>query len=725
MASATSPMEPWRSLQLGEFSLPLYNHLKHNGLLREPDQYYGMTECVGCKEGKMVPLLRSPVSIFGMTVGYREDEGDLKEYLVKCEPRFEREIGERLDELIGKLLKYLKRPSFVASEMVDVSIEPLEDCNEELRLLMSRRPLMAVSPLWLQSHGLFDQLSRLGIKCGTRTESLFTTISGAIYDNYRVCMFGDARWRTVDLETRELPYQHKGTVCEITTSMGPSSGMVRTLVPDTSIREITPSFIYCLSLLRDSLRNITCGCKDYLWRIHCMCRVYRVCYHKVHVLITHMVAFSQSIDNITLVAAPEVQSMWLILSPGVIMKKCRGGSWCDSWNITGTFLSSFMWVDEQNRAQDLFSELLLQIPNIERVPISRASLSVNFQIQAICGPYQSFYNKVTPLFDTDERVHVSDRTRELRRKGVKFMAPGTIARVLIADLPECYEDGIVVSESFASRIVFEVRETISVRGRHKLREGSRITTNNCIDWIYIDPGEVISLRPHHSRGDETLVETIRVERMVEGYKICTINGNKGVVTIKDDVDMPTDEKGKPFEIVFGSTTNIKRGGVGEVMEMNLLDDLSDDSISRCRSTRIFIRGRVLTRVGRGNKSSEPVMGNYGNLCVMFNVNTPSARISCSRRYPGDDVRLVNRDIPSVGEMETLQIHGLGFNSVISDFGMRSGQIWVKVCGVCRSLICCICETEGPKVKVLSTRRSFMFAKLLYCRFGLLVKVNLE
>ena len=128
-----------------------------------------------------------------------------------------------------------------------------------------------------------------------------------------------------------------------------------------------------------------------------------------------------------------------------------------------------------------------------------------------------------------------------------------------------YEDGMVMSRSASERFVYtaEVTRTLNMSSRHIPNIGTLIMPYQTEWWQC------------HFEGVVTNVKRIDINRVivvihcdcypVNGDKFTTWHGQKGVVTIVNDHDMPC-INGQYTELVIGSSSVLKRGTINQMLE---------------------------------------------------------------------------------------------------------------------------------------------------------------
>ena len=385
------------------------------------------------------------------------------------------------------------------------------------------------------------------------------------------------------------------------------------------------------------------------------------------------------------------------------------------------------------------------IPFLHSISPARASLTNVYLEQAVCEPYSSYIPSIQfkPLYS--QYIHLVPN-RVINGTNLDKV-PGLNLRVVFCNTSLTYEDGMILSRSAAMRFKYQATHTITL----SLGEGSSIRLNDKIQpcskywWQYPYPGTVSSLEV--TRLGMVSVRVTRTGYPVDGDKFTTLHGQKGIVTIVSDEDMPI-VKGRYAEIVIGSTSIVKRSTPSQLIEAaichyiveslertmpvttesalrSLMEELGTTTekdtierlLSECKCT-LVVNGNSIVRNEYTMSSNIPVKRdvfcNYGVIRVMQSVFMASSRLSYTSR-PSGRSRLLPRSgnntggSNTLGEMEFTQLEGSGLSNCVQELLDRSDSCVVQVCTGCnKPRMLCICEgihkTYGMVIRYSSLKQ---------------------
>ena len=196
------------------------------------------------------------------------------------------------------------------------------------------------------------------------------------------------------------------------------------------------------------------------------------------------------------------------------------------------------------------------------------------------------------------------------------VAVGTNAKVAYLPTGDNYEDAFVISESFAKRLssdhlfTYELEKTDEITiGKDAyvanfpgkitadqlknydafgcIKRGTKVTKgtplilavrempmstigrkrlflDSSVEWEWDDEGVVTDVVRRPDGSVSILVRSIRA--MQQGDKLSGLYGNKGIVVIKPDNEMPKDEEGNTVDVLANPLGVISRGNVGQIYE---------------------------------------------------------------------------------------------------------------------------------------------------------------
>ena len=224
--------------------------------------------------------------------------------------------------------------------------------------------------------------------------------------------------------------------------------------------------------------------------------------------------------------------------------------------------------------EDLTSFMPATVPYLVYDKAPRPLVASNNCLQAICLPYLDSQSVITPLCASLPLVEtrVGRLVRGAMMDGHTSCAlPGANMMVLYYNLGDNYEDAIVVNRKF----VDEGHFAIEVRSQHDLDTNTRpVDVGDSIKrdthrwWKLPVEGKVTQ---EYTRDDtySYVVHVTRIQQLVDGDKLATPHGQKGVARLWSDENMPigvVDGKEIKFDAVISTSSITNRGTAGQVME---------------------------------------------------------------------------------------------------------------------------------------------------------------
>lgn len=114
-------------------------------------------------------------------------------------------------------------------------------------------------------------------------------------------------------------------------------------------------------------------------------------------------------------------------------------------------------------------------------------------------------------------------------------------------------------------LILGVRKRDGVKTRVH-RQGKMDWGDSSVRWDHHNEGVVTDVF-HSDKGSQVVVRTSKA--LEEGDKLAARQGNKGVITIKPDEEMPRGEDGKPIEVIYSPLSVPSRGNSSFPLEMLL------------------------------------------------------------------------------------------------------------------------------------------------------------
>jgi RNA polymerase Rpb2, domain 6 len=396
-----------------------------------------------------------------------------------------------------------------------------------------------------------------------------------------------------------------------------------------------------------------------------------------------------------------------------------------------------VWVDNMSSTEfdgtyrQCVSSPVSLIPFIEYINPTRAGLMSVYLNQAISLPCNKYHGGITlvPLYL--QKPYIMSDHCHYGDNDTLDAIPGLNLLVVFMNMELTYEDGMVMSRSAARRFGYEA--TISVYLNPAVNTipllGDVVEPFSTVWWQNHFDGKVV----HRAAGPHGTVRlSIQCScHPVNGDKFTTLHGQKGVVTIFDDHEMPM-VNGTPAEIVIGSSSVIKRETASQLLEaacgmyvhkyldhtctyytdtvlssyateFNITTDAITSIVARYEDS-VTIRGviprRLVTSIRGGTVIAKSVRCNYGYIRVVQSCFLASLRMSCTTSHSGAHSLSINTrsnhgGSRSLGEMECMQLMASGMTGCLEEFTNRSDMCVVGVCRRCRLLsIVCVCAQSS-------------------------------
>jgi DNA-directed RNA polymerase beta subunit len=222
------------------------------------------------------------------------------------------------------------------------------------------------------------------------------------------------------------------------------------------------------------------------------------------------------------------------------------------------------------------------------------------------------------------------------------------------------------------------------------------------------------------RDERVTIEVKRECCAAEGDKFCSPHGQKGVISVLPDDEMPVmiDRREFKVDVVIGYCSMVTRGTYSQWLEALLGQKCIDDgedyywddefteeqlaALMKTYESRVYLNGRVLYKREDGRDVAIKV--SFGNIRL---IQTPfmtyenyaftrTLQSSTSKRVSSGRV---NGGSSTLGEMELEQLLAVGLPGVMQEFRLRGDMITVDICRVCNCiLMICPCESRGPTAK---------------------------
>lgn len=544
-------------------------------------------------------------------------------------------------------------------------------------------------------------------------------IVGIIDCNTLLTMFPGTRQWQVSAEERLFKEEWRGYLCPLRTSLGPSGGCWRSLVTGVQIRVCNSSVVLQLQRLEEALGSMKpCplgtdhdGHATTLWVggvpfTTCMC------------VMPVLVAAFRSVEHseynrVTFHVYNDARDVVVSYNTGALMKFvcCVGyvdnvmfSQGLERWVAVGTEPEVLSVVLAKPK---LFCTLSSLTPFQHHNPPARAALSSHYILQAVSPPYSTVNYHMRPMY-SEPPIVVTEECMEAF--GDVAMVPGLNVLTVYLSTDLSYEDPFLMSASCARRFRCEVESVVPITDEEypKYPEGTTIEPCSAPWWPIPVQGKV-----HGFKVTSTGERRMRIRRdtyAVTGDKFATWHGQKGVVTVMPDHTMPLLPDGRTAELVMGSTTLIKRGTMGQLMEsyvQNVVGGgpvISDHmSVVRAEMKTVTVRDRIPSCHDEGRD----VEAHYGMIRLLQSCHMTFDRHQFTRykttafskgpragRSTGGDVHL--------GEMEIQQMVGNGLTKCLEELHIKGNMSVVEVCSGCGCILM-LCDCTGGSTGSVSMR----------------------
>lgn len=604
-----------------------------------------------------------------------------------------------------------------------------------------------------------------------------TGLLGTLHNNTAVDMAPWEAENEPDIEARTYDVTNLGFVCAGHTSHSTDAGRVGRLCKDAVVRMTSECTLDQYELMCDFASNSAYAspsdAKDYL--VFCM-GLYITCTFRTATSVQRKIK-ELSFRNrncITCHLYPEIKVLIISDSSGVVLRP-------DVRNLYGDNLCFTSGTGTQRRApihraphndatamEFYFSAFFQLWPFLAYDRPPRPLLSSVQTLQAMCMPWAANVSSVaplrcewplvrTPLMEKLRVAHDNAQTADLA--GI----PGGVnVRICFANLNVTYEDCIGVSRKsveagmFAHvdicRFVLPLNAPVPPVGspldtelhpwwkcRDLCLHSSSSGSCNC--YRSMVRGIVKSVE--RDKDGSLAVSVVRTSRAVTGNKLATPHGQKGVMYILDESEMPvgvSDDGHKlEFDIVMSISSVINRQTLGQYYEAVRGEMLKEklcvspiatetDREPNHRSCRIAINGKIVQRftpqsTGSSDYDVEDCRVSYGT-CYVF----PMTQLAHDKQHYSHSVSGLRSLEPLIrrsrggavrfGEMESLALEASGMHACLRELRSRGDMVTFYVCASCRRFNgLCTCETAGVQVKMCGPSSTLAFDHMVACMYS--------
>lgn len=608
---------------------------------------------------------------------------------------------------------------------------------------------------WLECEDAKDVAFILGIFKQPEETTAVTSLMGTLQNNEIIDL---APYEPDDVPNMELRLRDADIpsfLCKGHTSHSTEAGRVRRVCCDVHARVLSKTLLDKTVKGCEIAQRHNKGVKD--WTLFCMGKLCR-CTFKSLLMFKRYISSISSLDiqTCTLDINAETKTALLSISSGVLLRKdlnnnvyCSTSLYADRW--PNDRYNILLPSEDSNEAlRYYFSGFFQLIPFIcfNRPPRTVIS-SVQSQ-QAVATPYGAGTSSVAPTHTSKPLVSTPllEEIMNDESAGICDYMPGEDLVICYANLNDTYEDSIILSAGSAARGLYaymgyssyivgshekvpEVNEYANMKDNPWWKTYSRRNTyipkEGSGTKIQVPKGAKPLLAGGDGRGMVTSksitqtgdisVKLLRFSTSVTGDKLASGHGQKGVLKLWRDEDMPwgIDENGNTirFDMVMSLASITNRLTNGHYYEMvsgvkaakegrRLVIQPSEYCKDHTETTLYDGKtGRMYMRNSPNNEI--PVLASWGicriwqmtqlswdkqhythNTASKYSISTPVGRSA------GGGVKF--------GEMETHAVASSGLTEVSREIKRRIDTIDINICATCESI---------PQVCTCGSRRVLM------------------
>lgn len=607
--------------------------LKDLFTLRECNLLYG--ESNGCKytnnelpefdrcitKGCISPLRRFENKIGHFTIIKSEDETD-KYSTVGFKPEILSSLIEFKDSIESELTPSLRRGKLWNLYGCHLSIQAENHkwiySNEKLNdKISSALNIIAVSfplPLsahtqhaWFETQDSRDTITSLNIFQQPEETTAGPGIYGTLHNNQQVDLAQEADSKNIDEEARNKDLDTPGFLCAGHTAHSTEAGRVRRVCCGVSVRVINNKLtkrLYNACKIADRVND---GKKE--WILYCMGKMV---YCSIDALITLrnflISSSSTSINTATLHINNNMHTAMLSISSGVLLRRDNNGMvintisyYSDSWK-DNKYEVEIPPIGTPEGFRFYFSGFFQLIPYVVYDRPPRTLISSVQSIQAVTPPYGAGTSSVAPTHVSKPLVTTPLAEALLNSPECQAadLIPGEDLMVAFANFNDTNEDSIMMSSASAGRMLFShmaysrhlisSTENIPDDGKYanihdnkwwKSYSRRQLVPSKSINPLYGESDGEAIIAGGDGRGKiisksqtdtgQISVKVLRYSTPVTGDKIATGHGQKGVIKLTPEADMPwgIDDRGNPikFDIVVSLSSISNRLTSGQYYEM--------------------------------------------------------------------------------------------------------------------------------------------------------------
>lgn len=566
---------------------------------------------------------------------------------------------------------------------------------------------------------------------------------GTLANNTNIDMCIDENPADPDTEARRYEDRFKGVICCAHTPHGADAGMGRRCAMDTKVRLISHDTLNALLSMRESA-NSTAANTDLSWTVYCMgryCRTSFACIRAMALTVSRMPSYERI--SIGFYTDTSLKILVINISTGALVKLCSNGIWADTTEINLVNRIEVMRaprVDEEgdDLLRSTTSPYFSTVSYVEYDRPPRPLFSSVQTQQAVCSPWSPGTAVVSPNYTFRPLVQTPFLRNMYSRPDDEISIPdefpGIDLVVCYMNLPENYEDAILVSRGFIQRggfssmskcvYVLPLSEYVPPRGSRLCtvlspwwKSGCQEGCKHTIDDItkksrtFSTSPKVPTGRVFSSKITSTghmSVEVLSFAFLQEGDKLSTPHGQKGVcVTQTEELPIGIDREGEMvfFDAIISTSAIVNRETNGQIYEgiegirrlrygndlystgtgIGSPFDLEEEVVIVDPAT-----GMPMPRILHDGSVSK-MTATYGALRVFSQTQMTRERHHSTHTVPGRQALSapVGRSKGGplrIGEMEVQALWSVGMTSVLGEVSWRFDNVTVQVCTGCRRII---------------------------------------
>ena len=634
---------------------------------------------------------------------------------------------------------------------------------------------------WLESQEIKDITNTLAIFKQPEETTAVTGLIGTLQNNQLIDLAQEDIENTINKDLRYRDLEIPGFLCSGHTAHSTEAGRVRRVCDKVSVRVLNGTVLDKLYRACEVSNKYNSERKN--WVLFCMGKIVYCTTRCLLILRNFLVSSSSNnIQTPTLHINLEMHTAIISISSGVLLRRDL-----NNLVVSSTSLSSDIW--EDNRYTPLFplmdsnegfrfyfSSFYQLIPYIAFDRPPRTLISSVQSVQAVTLPYGAGTSSVAPNHASKPLVSTPliEELLNSTKCGLPDRIPGEDLIVCFANFNDTNEDSIMMSESSANRGLFSylaysvhviaTTEKVPEIGKYAHIKDNRwwkTYSKRCIEI----PGEMKlsnrnkKMTPLLAGGDgrgkivsasttqsgQLSVKILRYSVPASGDKLASGHGQKGVIKLIPEVDMPwgIDENGETikFDIIISVASIVNRLTVGQYYEMvSGADAVREgrriivspiDSHNNHKETVLYdgITGTLLERTSENGDI--PLMAAWGISRVwqmtqltwdkqhyVHNTAGQSSTVTPVGRTAGGGVKF--------GEMETHATDASGLTEPCRELISRVDLIDTQLCTRCNELgNTCICGSNRALTNVSIPYSMMVFADSNVITSGYITKFKVS